>query len=365
MQGLDPTTDRTDHGATAATHGTAEPPVPVVEACTLAVPPNVTSTMPRTPAEEAVCPPTAPAHAPFLRGSLRSHTRRARLLGKESLQFTDKVRLAYWNAFQHDVLNTAKAAAYSAIFALFPALIVMAALVTFLPYAAPLRYQLAIFFNRVLPSAVAPLLEHYFISARSSQQSASVVLGTVLVSVTGAAGVLGTLMEGFRRAYLLTDESWGPGWRGQVRRYGWSLLLVPISLVPLTMASVLIIFGHFLLPALRHLLPMGLNETFFIVADTLRWTGAVVVMVAVITCIYRYGLPVRPPWQKVLPGAVFAAATWLVSTLGFGWYVTHTANYSRTYGSLGTGVVLLLWLFLTAFTVLCGAELNAELGRDT
>ena len=53
-----------------------------------------------------------------------------------------------------------------------------------------------------------------------------------------------------------------------------------------------------------------------------------------------------------------------VSTLLFGVYVTHFANYSRVYGSLGTGVVLLLWLFLTALAVLCGAELNAELARD-
>ena len=169
---------------------------------------------------------------------------------------------------------------------------------TFLPYSAPLRYQLAIFFNRVLPSSVAPLLEHYFISARSSPQSAQVVLGTVLVSVTGAAGVLGTLMEGFRRAYLLTDDSWGLGWRGQVRRFAWSMLLVPISLVPLTVASLLIVFGHFLLPALRMLLPVAMSSTMLVVANTVRWTGAVAVMVAVLACIFRYGLPVRPAWRR-------------------------------------------------------------------
>ncbi len=299
-----------------------------------------------------------------MRGSMAAHARRARLLGKESLAFTDKVRLAYWNAFQHDCLNTAKATAYSAIFALFPALIVLAAAITFLPYSAPLRYQLALFFNRVLPSSVAPLLEHYFISAKSSPQSASVVLGTLIVSVTGAAGVLGTLMEGFRRAYDQHDDAWGAGWRGQVRRYLWSLLLVPISLLPLGAASVLIVFGHLLLPILRHYTPAGLDTTFYIVADTARWAGAVAVTICVIAAIFRYGLAVRPTWRCVLPGATFATATWFVTTLGFGWYVTHLANYSRTYGSLGTGIVLLLWLFLTALVVLCGAELNAELDRD-
>ncbi|WP_419804515.1 YihY/virulence factor BrkB family protein [Terriglobus sp.] len=295
---------------------------------------------------------------------MRQHAQLAREFGEGGLRFTDKVRLAYWNAFQHDCLNTAKATAYSAIFALFPALIVLAALVTFLPYAAPLRYQLALFFQRVLPASVAPLLEHYFINSKSSPQSASVVLGTVVVSITGAAGVLGTLMEGFRRAYLLRDEAWGEGLRGGLRRYLWSVLLVPISLMPFGAVTVLVIFGHFLLPVLRHFLPAGLDSTFFIIANTARWSLAVLVTVAVIAAIYRYGLPVRPRWKQVLPGAAFATGTWFLTTLGFGWYVTHLANYSKTYGSLGTGIILLLWLFLTALSVLCGAELNAELARD-
>ena len=296
--------------------------------------------------------------------AVRGHLHRARTFGEEGLRFTDKVRLAYWNAFQHDCLNTAKAAAYSAIFALFPALIVLAALVTFLPYSAPLRYQLAIFFHRVLPAAIAPLLEHYFITSKNSPESASVVLGTVVVSITGAAGVLGTLMEGFRRAYGLQDECWGAGFRGQVRRYLWSMLLVPISLLPMAGASVLVIFGHILLPVLQQLTPTLLDRTLLVLETAARWGVALVVSIAVIAAIYRFGLPVRPNWRCVLPGAAFATITWFITTLGFGWYVTHFANYSRTYGSLGTGVVLLLWLFLTGLTVRCGAELNAELGRD-
>lgn len=342
MEGVDTTTERTDHGAAkdAAAVAACEPNTQVID-----------------PAHEA-----ALQHH-FGRGSMRHHARVAREFGKEGLRFTDRVRLAYWNAFQHDCLNTAKATAYSGIFALFPALIILAALVTFLPYAAPLRYQLALFFHHVLPASVAPLLDRYFISSKSSPRSARVVLGTLVVSITGAAGVLGTLMEGFRRAYHLMDDAWGEGWRGGVRRYVWSMLLVPISLIPFGAVSVLVIFGHFLLPALRHALPRGLDSTFFIVANTVRWSLAVGVTVAVIAIIYRFGLPVRPGWRQVLPGAAFATGTWFLTTLGFGWYVTHLANYSKTYGSLGTGVILLLWLFLTALSVLCGAELNAELAR--
>ncbi|MGI4855193.1 MAG: YihY/virulence factor BrkB family protein [Janthinobacterium lividum] len=294
----------------------------------------------------------------------RSVTAHAREFGEGSLRFTDKVRLAYWNAFQHDCLTTAKATAYSAIFAVFPALGLVAALVTLLPYAAPLRYQLAIFFNGVLPASVAPLFEHYFITAHSTPQSAGVLLGAAAVSIYGAAGVLGTLMEGFRRAYNLSEECWGVGWRGGVRKQLQSFVLVPIALIPLAGASVLIVFGHFLLNAAMYISPTGWDKSLYWTANAVRWASSLSATAAVLAFIYRFAVPVRPPWRRVLPGAAFATATWFLTTLLFGFYVTRYADYSRVYGSLGTGVVLLIWLFLTALTVLCGAELNAELGRD-
>lgn len=300
--------------------------------------------------------------AAYLRSAVSAQARRARLLGKDGLTFFDKVRLAYWNAFQHDCINTAKATAYSGIFAIFPALLVAAAGVAMLPYSAPLRFQLAIFFDRIVPASVAPLLEHYFTTAHSG--SGRVLLGTLLVSFSGAAGVLGTLMEGFRRAYLLTDECWGPGMRGNLRRWMWSFLLVPIALVPLTVASLLVVFGHLVLLELQHYIAMDRYDHIYFVANAVRWSFALTATAAVLAAIYRFGVPARPAWRCVLPGAAFATATWFLSTAGFGWYVTHLGNYSRTYGSLGTGIVLLLWLFLTSFTVLCGAELNAELDRD-
>jgi membrane protein len=298
-----------------------------------------------------------------LRSAVLAHARMARELGFDGLTFADKVRLAYWNAFQHDCLNTAKATAYSAIFAIFPVLGVVAALVAMLPYTAPLRYQLAIFFNRVLPVSVAPLFGHFFITAHRSPQSAGVLLGAVVVSLVGAAGVLATLMEGFRRAYRLSDTCWGPGWRGQVKRQVQSFLLVPIAAVPLAVASVLVVFGHFLLLGLMHFSPTGWDAGLYWTANVIRWAGSLSATAAVLAFVYRFGVPIRPPWRCVLPGAAFATATWFLSTLLFGFYVTRFANYSRVYGSLGTGVVLLVWLFLTSLTVLCGAELNAELGR--
>ncbi len=299
-----------------------------------------------------------------LRVRVRAQARMAREFGEGSLRFTDKVRLAYWNAFQHDCLNNAKAAAYSAIFAIFPAVGFLAAVFALLPEAAPLRTQWEVLLHRALPATVASLFETYFTASPGPHKSTGVLLGAAFTSIYGAAGVLGTLMEGFRRAYDVSDTLWGGGFRGVLRKQLQSFLLVPIALVPLAIASTLVVFGHLMLRVLMRHSPTGWDAGLYWTANAVRWAASLSATAAVLAAVYRFGLPLRPRWRAVLPGAAFATATWFVSTLFFGIYVTRFANYSRVYGSLGTGVVLLLWLFLTALAVLCGAELNAELARD-
>mgnify|MGYP003576863826 CR=1 FL=1 len=94
--------------------------------------------------------------------------------------------------------------------------------------------------------------------------------------------------------------------------------------------------------------------------------AAVILMLAIV---YRYG-PDRPDaqWRWITPGSVLATTVWLAATVGFGIYVSNFSDYNATYGSLGAVIVFLTWLYLTAYIVLLGAELNAiielEVGRD-
>ena len=81
--------------------------------------------------------------------------------------------------------------------------------------------------------------------------------------------------------------------------------------------------------------------------------------------LYRYGPDHdRATWTWLTPGSVLATALWALATLGFGIYVANFGNYNATYGSLGAVVVLLTWLYLSAYSLLFGAELNAELERE-
>jgi membrane protein len=88
--------------------------------------------------------------------------------------------------------------------------------------------------------------------------------------------------------------------------------------------------------------------------------------VAALAMLYRFA-PCRraAKWRWVSPGAAVATVLWLVGATGFSFYVSHFPSYNQTLGLLGTIMMLLTWSYLTAFAVLLGAELNAELERQT
>jgi membrane protein len=301
---------------------------------------------------------------------------RWRSQAEHALALAQMLRRAALTALEHDALTVAQATAYSAMVALFPALIVAAAVASQLPDTLPLRVQMALFFGRVLPSNVSPLLEMYFSTAHGSVHTTRALLGSVVVSVAGASSVMSTLMEGFRKAYDLPLTP-GSFWSRRVR----SLALVPLSLLPLAAASALVVFGHLITHWLAGEVTLALRMPVLVLAFLLRWTIALAGSVGIIAVIYHLGTDLtthmrehlepllREPWillrndwswRASLPGAAVATLLWLVTTLVFGYYVTRFANYSQVYGSLGAAIALMFWLYIIALSVLIGAEFNAQ-----
>jgi len=293
------------------------------------------------------------------RGNKFTGAQAAPVLLKSMMRLIHTLRRAFLAAAEHDCFNIAQATAYSAIFSLFPALIVSAALVGFIPYSSPLRMQLGSFFDHILPSNAIPLVDGYFAHSRHNAHSRHVILSAAVVSVIGASGVIATLMEGFRRAYDQPINGWSFWHRRRI-----AFLLVPLSLLPLTLISILVVFGHFITVWLWFHVTPELRTTVLVLSLIIRWTVAVCTSVSVIAVIYYKGTPIEQNFRRILPGAAVGTGLWFLSTLGFGLYVTRFANYSQVYGSLGAGIALLVWLYIIALCVLSGAEFNAQLYRE-
>jgi membrane protein len=264
------------------------------------------------------------------------------------------LRRAAWEAFGHSVFGNAKAAAYSAILSLFPALLVLTTLLAFTPETDTLRGELRIAFSSILPGDTMSLVQAYF--QMNHAQSVRIMAGAVFVTVAAAMGVMLSLMEGFRRAYHLPRDEWD-FWKERLV----ALALVPGTLVPMIFATILVAFGH----VIEHWMieNAGLNLRLYVVVlwRVMRWLLATATSVAVLGVIYHFGTPRNRPWRQVLPGAVLATVTWFVVTLVYGWYVTRHADYSVIYGSLGAGIATLVWLYMVCLSILVGAEYNAQL----
>jgi membrane protein len=115
---------------------------------------------------------------------------------------------------------------------------------------------------------------------------------------------------------------------------------------------------------LEGLLP-GLGGVTAIFLRLLFVAGAGLVVMLILALVYRF-VPCRPnaAWRWITPGSVLATLIWLAATAGFGLYVANFGNYNATYGSLGAVIAFLTWLYLTAWIILLGAELNAILDAE-
>src|ERR1700733_10806256 len=142
-------------------------------------------------------------------------------------RFARALRAALWQALQNDVLDTAKATAYSGMLMLFPAFLVLTTLLALVPAGYTLLDALRTSSEQFLPAETITLLQSYFQTRRSF--SLQVLLSASSRTAFAALSVMLTLMEGFRRAYNLPTKEWS--WF-QLRLR--ALLLVPISLVPLS-----------------------------------------------------------------------------------------------------------------------------------
>jgi membrane protein len=264
-----------------------------------------------------------------------------------------KLRRTLVAAIAHDVFGSAKAAAYSAILCLFPTILLFTTVLALAPGVASARAELKFSLMEILPDDTTTLLHSYFSHQRV--RTGQVLFSSTLISLFAAMGLMLSLMEGFRRAYDLPRRDW-PFWVERVVAFA----LIPSCLAPLAFATLFVAFGHqieiWVLTNTDHVV----GKFVLLLWRMVRWTIGLSTTVFLLAVIYHFGTPRRQPWRCVMPGAFGAALTWFLSTLAYGFYIQRFSSYSLVYGSLGTLIATLVWLYITSLSVLFGAEFNAQ-----
>jgi membrane protein len=245
--------------------------------------------------------------------------------------------------------------AFYAILAIFPAIIAVITVYAMVADPKQVESQVAEF-AKGLPSGADTLLTGQLQAAASSADRAlSIGLAVSLLGVlwSVSSGVQG-LVKGLNLVY---DEE---ETRGFLKLRGLALLLTIGAIIVTVVALALVA----VFPAVVGRLDLGRAGE--LAASAARWVVLALLILTALAVLYRFA-PNRanPLWRWVTPGAVVALVLWLLGSVGFSLYVDNFGNYNKTYGALAAVIILLLWLFLSAFSVLFGAELDAEMERQT
>lgn len=244
--------------------------------------------------------------------------------------------------------------AFYALLALFPALIALVSFYGLVASPDTVAAQIESF-SAVMPPGVASLVRDQLteiVSATPSDLTLGVVLSLAVSFWTASSGVL-ALIDGVNIAY---DQA-------ETRSYLQRRQLAAILTLGALVVMLILIGGIVVLPVwVGHL---GIGGIGFLVTVG-RWPLLALIFIGSASVLYRYG-PDRmmARWRWVWLGATVAAVLWLVGSLLFSLYVSRFGRFNVTYGALGAVVVLLLWLYISAFILLLGAEFNAETERQT
>jgi membrane protein len=268
------------------------------------------------------------------------------------LRFLRLLRLAVWRAFQHDAFSTAKASAYSAILTFFPALLVVGSVLATWHKGAPYMREITYALSRILPAGTTTAMN--FLRG-AGQRPTGLLISASLLTLWTASGVMISWMDGFRRCYEL-PKIWG-----LVKERLISFLLVIFALLPMTFSTRLVAFGSKIETDILFYTAREFSPYILLMWTAIRWIIATMTSIAVIALIYHNAVPRTQRWHTVIPGAVLATGLWFSTTLLFGFYLRHYADYSIIYGSLGAGIALLVWMYMVSLVILVGAEFNAML----
>lgn len=245
--------------------------------------------------------------------------------------------------------------AYAAFLAIFPALIAGISLFGLVADPQTIADQ-AEGVLAALPESAQPLIRDQIVSLTQTSGGAlswSLAV-SILLALWSASSGTSSLMAAVNVAY---DEQES---RNFVKLRGTALVLTlgAIVFVLLTLALVAVV------PAVLNALALG---TFInVIVQVVRWALLVVLIIVALAVVYRLA-PDRdaPQFKWTSVGALVAGVLWVLASLGFSLYVNNFGSYNKTYGALAGVVVLLLWLYLTSYIILLGAEINAESEKQT
>jgi membrane protein len=260
-----------------------------------------------------------------------------------------------WNeSNDDDIWGRAAELSYYFLLALFPMLLFLVSVLGF--FAGPgseLRNSLFEYLSKAMPASAGDLVNKTMNEVSSSAGGGKLAFG-ILAALWAASNGMGAIVKTLNIAYDVDETR--PWWKQRAIAVGLTVGLSVLILGALT----LVLFGGQIGEAIAA--KVGLGAAFAIGWKILQWPIVLAVMFFAFAIVYYLAPNLKKPaWHWISPGAAVGLILWLAASVAFRFYLQFFNSYSKTYGSLGAVIILMLWLYLSGLAILAGGEFNSEI----
>ena len=282
---------------------------------------------------------------------IKTYTQKLIILGFDGLSLYEVSMFFYKGLLEGAITTRASSLAFNFFLAFFPSIIVIFTLIPFVPIEG-FQEQLFVLMMDILPPLTFDATKSILDDIVNNEQGGLLSLTFVLALYFSTNGV-NAMITGFNATYHLSDKrTW---W--QLRLLSFALTLVLAIILILT-----IIFQLFSQGFMSNLVSEGYLQQYSVdIILYAKWLILVFVLFVSYSILFYYGPADKKGWKFWSAGSITATVLSVISSLGFSYYVTNFAQYNQLYGSIGTLLVILLWMYFNSIILLLGFELNASI----
>tara|TARA_B110000444_G_scaffold179548_1_gene168324 strand:+ start:3182 stop:4078 length:897 start_codon:yes stop_codon:yes gene_type:complete len=282
---------------------------------------------------------------------LLNFTKKIRPIGLSGLSIYDISSFFYKGLIEGAITTRASSLAFNFFLAFFPAIIVLFTLIPYIPVDGFQETLMDILMN-ILPPSTNEITLETLDDIINNQRGGLLSLGFVLAIYFSTNGI-NSLIEAFNASYHISKTE------SILKQRFLSLFITFTLTIILIFTIALIIFGQFIINYLIEYEFINSNEK--ILFNLAKWFILISMLFLGISTIFNLGPSLKNKWRTFSPGAIFSTVFIIVTSLGFTYYIDNFGQYNKIYGSIGTLIIILLWIYFNAIILLTGFEINASI----
>lgn len=280
------------------------------------------------------------------------YTKRAALPGFDNIPIYDVADFFFTGIRKGSIVMRSQSLAYSFFLAIFPSIIFVFSLIAYVPVEGLQDYALSIT-KDVLPKDAFRWAKDTIEDIIRIQRGGLLSLGFLTALYFTTNGFM-TMMRGFNSSYHIAETR--PPWKQRVTALVLTMILTALT----TFASLIIFFSGTAIDFLaeHHILR---SKTYVVLVLVFKWAVVLALFFLAISFLYYYAPAVKRRWRFISPGSSFATLLSVLFSTGFAYFVNNFGSYNKVYGSIGTIIVIMLWIYFNSMSLILGFELNASI----